>query len=152
MNNLSQNVLSQNVALTLLRVWVGLIFVLHGGQKLFVMGPAATAGMFAKIGIPLPGVSVWLVIFAEFFCGIAVLLGLFTRLAAIPIAIDMLGAIMFVHGRHGVFAQNGGFEYPLTLLIASVVLVWAGPGPYAVDNLLPQRGTDVSGGPVRKVA
>jgi putative oxidoreductase len=108
--------------------------------------------MFSQMGIPAPALSAWLVIFAEFFCGIAVLLGLFTRLAAIPIAIDMLGAIIFVHAKHGLFVQNGGFEYPLTMLVASLALVIGGPGLYAIDGLI--FGERDSGAPteIRRVA
>jgi putative oxidoreductase len=139
--------------IALLRIYVGVVFAIHGAQKLFGMGPAATANAFAHMGIPAPAVSAWLVIFAEFFCGLALVFGFLTRLAAIPIVIDMLGAILFVHGRKGFFMQDGGFEYPLMLLIAGLTLVLTGPGAMALDSVLPWGFDRVERGPLlRRVA
>ncbi len=125
-------------AVALLRVVVGLIFVAHGAQKLLVMGHAGTAGMFGHVGIPLPGVTSALVIGLELLAGAALALGLFTRVAAALIAIDMLGAIGFVHLKHGLFLPMG-FEYPLVLLLVAVLLTLAGPGALALDGLFVRR-------------
>jgi putative oxidoreductase len=145
------NNVAQSGAITLIRLGVGALFVAHGAQKLFTIGPAATAGGFAHMGIPAPTLSAWLVIFAEFFCGLAVFFGFLTRLAAIPIVIDMAGAILFVHGKKGFFGPSG-FEFPLMMLIASLAIVIAGPGLFAVDNLLPRRRESAFGSGYRKVA
>ena len=118
----------------ILRIVVGLVFVIHGGQKLFVYGIEGVAGSFTQIGLPLPYVSALLATAAEFGGGLALLLGLYTRWAAVPIAATMLVAIFQVHLKNGFFAP-GGFEYPLTLLAAAIALMSVGSGALSIDSL-----------------
>ena len=126
----------QGLGIAALRWLVGVVFLVHGGQKLFVFHFAGTAAFFTKTGIPLPGASAVVVTLVEFLGGAALILGLGSRLAAILLAIDMLGAIYFVHGRNGFLLQNGGYEYALAMLVSSVSLALTGPGICAIDNLL----------------
>jgi putative oxidoreductase len=122
--------------LTVLRVVVGIVFLMHGQQKLFGFGIHGTIGFFTHAGIPLPAVSAVVVTFVEFMGGIALILGLLTRWAAALLAIDMLGAIFLVHLKNGFFLAppKMGYEFVLTLLAASVGLVLAGPGAAALDG------------------
>ncbi len=125
----------QSAALGFIRMFVGLVFVLHGAQKLFVYHYAGVVGMFHQIGIPVPEVSAALAIAAELGGGLLLLAGLYTRLAAIPVAFTMLVAILQVHLHAGFFAQSGGFEYPLTLLVVNIALILGGGGAFALDNV-----------------
>lgn len=125
----------QELALALLRAVVGIVFIAHGYQKLFVYGIHGVAAGFGQTGIPLPLLSAYLVTFTELFGGIALLLGLLTRLAAIPVAFTMLVALLQVHLKGGFFLPSG-FEYVLTLLVSNIALITGGGGAFALDNVI----------------
>lgn len=119
------------LAWTLLRIIMGGIMLAHGLQKL--MAPQDFIGHVAALGIPLPQFSGWLSIAAESGGGVALLLGMFTPLASAAIAVNMLVAILSVHADKGLFAQQGGFEYPLTLLCIALLFFAGGAGPLSLD-------------------
>jgi putative oxidoreductase len=121
------------LGLTILRIVIGIVFIVHGAQKLFVFGIGGVTAGFAQMHIPLPMVAAPVVAIVEFVGGIALVVGFFTRIAAVLLAIDMAGAILFVHGRNGFFMPMG-YEFALSLLGACVALAVAGPGDYSVDN------------------
>ncbi len=127
----------QGWALAFLRVVVGAVFTMHGAHKLS-SGFQNVAGMMHQVGIPFPMLAAVVVTIVEFFGGIALALGLFTRWAALLIAIDMLVAALKVHLWSG-FSLPRGIEYHLTLLAASLVLAAGGPGAAAVDALRSKR-------------
>ncbi len=127
-----------DTALAVLRVVLGITFILHGGQKLFVFGFSGVTGAFAQMGIPAPGLLGPFVAFVEFFGGIAILLGLLTRLAALGIGATMVVAILTVHLKNGFFAPTG-IEFPLSLLGSAVALVITGAGDFSLDALIGKR-------------
>ena len=130
----------QGWGLTILRIVVGLVFFVHGFQKLFLMGFDGVAGMMEGLGVPAPGLFAVILTLVELLGGLALILGLFTRLVAIPLAIDMLVATLMVHLPNGFSVlPNGGYEFTLVLLATSVALAVAGPGEAALDRFLANR-------------
>ena len=129
----------QGWGLAILRVVVGIVFLVHGFQKLFLMGFGGVAGMMEGLGVPAPGMFAVILTLVELLGGLALILGLFTRVAAIPLAIDMLVAILTVHLPNGFSAVNGGYEFTLVLLAASIALAVAGSGEAALDRMLATR-------------
>ena len=127
-----------SIALTVLRVITGIIFMAHGAQKLFVYGLAGVSGSFAQMGVPMPGVVGPLIALLEFFGGIALVFGLLTRLVSVGLVFDMLGAMLLVHLKNGFFMPNG-YEFVLLLAAASATLVLTGAGDFSIDSLIARR-------------
>jgi putative oxidoreductase len=119
-------------AALLLRVTLGGLFLVHLALKLFVFTPAGTAAFFGKVGLP-PALA-YVIMSAEFLGGIALILGVWTRLAALLLTPILLGAIFTVHGAAGFFFYNanGGWEYPAFWIVALVVQALLGDGIYAL--------------------
>lgn len=124
-----------SLGLLLLRIAVGIVFMLHGKQKLFGMGFGGVSGAFTQMGVPMPGVMGPFVALLEFFGGIALILGLLTRVVALGFAIDMLVAILLVQFKNG-FSH---YELEFLLCVSSAALVLMGGGEFAVDALLGRR-------------
>ncbi|HEY1041949.1 MAG TPA: DoxX family protein [Candidatus Paceibacterota bacterium] len=118
---------------TVLRVVTGIIFALHGWQKL-EGGLPMTAGMLEGMGFPMPMVFAVLLIAAELGGGILLILGVLTRISAKFLAIVSLVALFAVHFKNGFFMSTGGYEYILLLLAASVSLMLSGAGKWALGR------------------
>jgi putative oxidoreductase len=119
-------------AALLLRVVMGLFFLLHVSVKLFVFTPAGTAAFFGKIGLP-PALA-YVVIIWEIVGGLALIFGLWPRLVALIMIPDLLGAIFTVHLASGFFFNNagGGWEYPAFWAVGLLALALIGDGPFAL--------------------
>jgi putative oxidoreductase len=118
-----------------LRIAVGVIFLMHGSQKVFVFGIGGTAEILQWLGIPFPTFFAGVVMATEFFGGLAILFGIFARWAGVFLAIDMTVAIFVARIRGGFFTPNG-FEFELVLLGASLTIAAIGTGAVSLDRLL----------------
>lgn len=120
-------------AVMLLRISLGVMYLAHSiVLKLFTFGLAGTAGYFESIG--LPGWLAYVTFAAEVVGGVLLVLGIYVRWAAVTLIPALLGAIIWAHGGNGwVFnAPDGGWEYPLYLIVLSVAQFLLGDGPYAL--------------------
>jgi len=124
-------------AVILIRILVGWVFVSEGIQK-FLFPDALGAGRFAKIGIPLPQMAAPFVGFVEIICGVLVVLGLFTRLAAIPLlavigtAIATAKVPILLH--QGVWPMLHEARVDFSMVLGLLFLLIAGPGAISIDG------------------
>tara|TARA_R110001583_G_scaffold3812_2_gene23263 strand:- start:1003 stop:1449 length:447 start_codon:yes stop_codon:yes gene_type:complete len=128
-----------------LRIPIGITFMAHGAQKLFAWfggyGLEGTGQWMESIGLA-PGYLLALMTGgAEFFGGIALLIGLLVRPAAFVLAFTMLVAIVSVHFVNGLFMSNNGYEFALALLAASFSLLMSGAGRLSIDEILAKRAS-----------
>ncbi|GAA2864072.1 DoxX family protein [Streptosporangium fragile] len=126
-------------ALLLARIALGVIFLVHGWQKFATMGLAQTTAFFESVGIPLAGVAAPAVAVLEVVGGIALILGAALPVFGTLLVIDMLGAIVFVHGANGFAADKGGYEFVLALAAGTLAIAFSGGGALAVDALWQRR-------------
>jgi len=126
-----------------LRVPVGIIFIAHGAQKLFGWfggyGLEGTGQFMASLGLNPGYLMALLAGGAEFFGGLALLIGLLVRPAAAVLAFTMIVAIFTVHFSNGLFMSNNGYEYALALLAVSISLAISGAGKGSLDTMLAHR-------------
>ena len=132
-----------DLALFVLRLVIGVVFIAHGWQKLFIFGPAGAGAGFAAMGVPLPSIMGPLVGVVECVCGAAVIFGVLTRVTSLALACDVLGAIVFFHAKHGFFVPMG-IEFVLTLFGSAITLWLAGPGEFSIDALVARRRADAA--------
>ena len=117
---------------TLLRTTLGALFLAHAGLKYFVFTPVGTAQFFDSVGVP--GGLAYVVLAAEVAGGVALILGLYTRIVALALVPILLGAIFTVHASAGFFVSNpnGGWEFPAVWAVALVVQSLIGDGALAL--------------------
>ncbi|KFZ29463.1 DoxD-like family protein [Pseudidiomarina atlantica] len=127
-------------AALILRVPVGIILAAHGAQKLFGWfggyGLEGTGQWMASIGLEPGFLMALLAGAAEFFGGLALILGILTRPAALISAVTMVVAIFTVHFENGLFMANNGYEFALSLLAATAALTVMGAGRFSLDNAI----------------
>ncbi len=128
-----------------LRVPIGLILAAHGAQKLFGWfggnGLEGTGQWMASIGLNPGYLMAMLAGGAEFFGGLALLVGLLVRPASAVLAFMMVVAIFSAHIGNGLFLSNDGYEYGLALLAVTVALMLSGAGRASVDAMLQRTGS-----------
>lgn len=124
---------------TLLRVTLGVLFLAHVALKIFVFTPAGFVNYFASLG--LPAVLAYAVMALEVIGGIALILGIYAPLVALPLAAEMLGTIVIVHGKNGWMFMNkgGGWEFPALWTIGLIALYLLGDGAWALRPTRSER-------------
>lgn len=132
--SLIAGVSNADLAATILRVSLGVLFLAHAWLKLAVFTPAGTAAFFESLGFP--GFLAYLVILAELVGGVVLILGVWSRYAALVLVPVLLGSIYAPHGAAGFFFSNegGGWEYPAFWAIALVVQALLGDGAFALKR------------------
>ena len=134
---MASSITARDVGLLLLRVALAAVFIAHGGQKVFGWwggkGLEATVTGMAEGGIPM--FLGYLAAFTEFFGGIAVLIGLFTRLASLGLAVTMAVAMFKVHFANGFFLADKGYEYTFVLMMLALGVMLIGPGRLAIADI-----------------
>lgn len=118
--------------IALLRVSLGILFLAHVGLKVFVFTIPGFVGYFASLH--LPAIVAYATIALEALGGVALVLGIYAPWVAIPLAAEMLGTIVMVHGANGWLFTNkgGGWEYPAFWAVSLVVLSLLGDGAFAL--------------------
>lgn len=121
-----------DVALLIIRAVLFISFLLHGLQK-YNMGLSTVGASFAKMGIPLGSLAGPGITLLEIIGSVALLLGIGTRIFAVLLVCDMLGAIIFVHAKNG-YAGQGGMELVALLGTLALTLALCGAGRYSIDS------------------
>ena len=126
----------QSIGVSLLRIHFGIILLAHGWLKVYVFSIAGTVGYFSSIG--LPPIIAYLVIFGELIGGLALILGIQTRLAA-ALAVPIVFGAAVMNGGNGWLhsASGGGWEYAASLTVIAVSLAIMGSGQYLRININP---------------
>lgn len=128
----------------LVRLIVGTIMAAHGLQKLTQMGPGNFGGqVLASLGVPLPVLMGYVVTFVELFGGILLIVGLFSRLIALLLTIDLAVALLLVKVGVGLIAPEGGgagAELDLALIAGFLVILLSGPGKLSLDHAFSIEG------------
>jgi len=132
--NQTNTINNADLANLLLRVSLGSILLAHGALKLFVFGIEGTVGYFSSLG--LPAIVAYLTIFGEVFGGIALILGIYSRLTAL-LSLPILIGASWAHSANGwVFSNaSGGWEFPVLLVVLALVVAIQGTGRFGIKKL-----------------
>ncbi|MGX1739214.1 DoxX family protein [Corynebacterium flavescens] len=126
----------RDAALLVFRAVLGIIFVAHGVDKMFMTGMDETIGQFSAWGVPQPQISAYLAALGEMIGGAFLVIGLLTTLVAGALALLAACALYFVHLDNGLFATDSGIEYPAVLVVSLLMIVVFGAGRASLDGVL----------------
>ena len=133
---------NDDVALLVLRILLGVVFIPHGMQK--ILGFSGTMQMFTT-NLHIPWIFAFLAIMAEFLGSWGLITGLFTRVAAFGIAVNMVVAVYMLHWQNGFFMnwfgnQKGeGYEYHILVVAIALALMIKGGGKWSIDRALTEK-------------
>ena len=127
-----------NLGILVLRLGLGIMFTAHGLQFAFGMfggpGVAGFAGNLTKMGFSPAMFWSYLAAYSTLIGGICLILGVFTRMATIPLIIFMLVAVLKVHISKGFFITNGGYEYNFVVILSLIALMLMGGGKFSLTS------------------
>lgn len=121
---------SARIAIVVIRLGLGIIFLVHGAAKVAHLSETIES---LSVGVGIPPWLAFMVAATELLGGVGLILGLFARFAALGVGTVMIGAIITVHAQHGFFLQNHGYEYNLALIAMAFAVILAGAGPWSID-------------------
>jgi putative oxidoreductase len=126
---------------TLLRLVLGIIYLMHGYYALTVLGPSGAAAYVQRLGLPLPVIGGWYLIIAHLAGGVLLIIGLWTRWAALAQIPIMVVALLLIHLKQGFFMKGqgmtgaaAGYEFALLVFVATIAQVILGGGALAVTK------------------
>jgi putative oxidoreductase len=132
-----------DIAPLVLRAALGLVFLMHGYQKVFTMGIAGVSGFLGSLGFPMPVAFAYILAYGELIGGVLLIAGLLTHWVSKFNIVVALVALLTVHLSKGFFISDGGFEFILLILAASISLMITGAGKYSADAMwLKKKGAD----------
>lgn len=129
----------RDAGLLITRVLLGVVLIVHGGQKLFVNGVEGTGAFFESVGVPAAQFAAAFAGTVELVGGILLVLGLLTQLVAVLVVVVTAGAFFYVHQAAGIYAADGGWELVAVIGLAAAVFGLVGPGRYSIDALIAGR-------------
>lgn len=129
----------RDLGLLLARVALGVIFFAHGYQKVAQFGMAGVTESFRGMGVPAAEIAGPVIAYVELIGGALLVLGAFTPIVGLILAVQMVVAALLVHVPMGVFIENGGWELVGALGAGALMLAAVGAGRFSVDRVLPGR-------------
>lgn len=133
----------RDIALLVARVLLGVVLIAHGLQKFGEWTISGTAQAFGQMGVALPGIAAPVAAVIELVGGILLLVGAFSAVAGLLVALQMGVAAVIVHVGNGVFADKGGWELVGVIAAAALAVGVAGAGRYSVDALMNRKQNKV---------
>ena len=138
-----ENKTTVSIALLLLRLSLGVTMLVHGLQKVGLqLGTGSSpslADTIHKMSGMFPEWLAYTAVAAEVLGGLGLIVGLFGRVAAFGVAVDMVVAILKVHLPNGFFNADRGFEWQMSLVAMALALLLTGMGAYSIDALIARR-------------
>ncbi len=130
---------TREIAFLIARILLGVILIAHGWDKFTITGLEGVTGFFDSLGIPAAGIAAIAAAVVELLGGILIILGVFTRIVAAFVAIDMLFAALFAHVSSGIFVTNNGWELTGAIGAGALLLIAVGAGAWSIDGVLAKR-------------
>jgi len=130
-----------DVGLLILRVALGLVFLMHGWQKVFTMGIPGVTGFLGGLGFPMPTLFAYILAYGELVFGAMMVIGLLTHWVSKFHIIVAIVAFFLVHLENGFFVGQGGYEFILLILAAAVAIMILGGGKYSADAMWLKKGS-----------